>query len=96
MQPVCILGPMTRPFRPERYDAGLVAALSAVGGPTQLARRLGLVPSAVTQWHRVPYRRVAAVAQATGIPPAVLRPDLARLFGDVASAEHRPHAARAA
>lgn len=58
------------------YDLGMQAALRAAGGPSALARALGLVPSAVTQWRSVPPRRVPAVAAITGIPRHVLRPDL--------------------
>lgn len=67
---------MARTFRPSKYDPGLAAALTAVGGPTKLADALGLVPSAITQWMRVPAERVPAVAKATGVPAATLRPDL--------------------
>lgn len=59
-----------------RYDIGLQVALTAAGGPTALARALGLVPSAVTQWATVPPLRVPAVSRITGVPRHVLRPDL--------------------
>lgn len=62
------------------YDAPLKKALDRAGGPKRLAERLGIVPSAVTQWTRVPPRHVRVVAAMTGIPPHELRPDI---FGDV-------------
>ncbi|WP_148505814.1 hypothetical protein [Tanticharoenia sakaeratensis] len=36
----------------------------------------GLSVQTVSEWKRVPRRRVAAVAAALGVPPGVLRPDL--------------------
>ncbi len=59
-----------------RYDHGLQTALDAIGGPTALSRALGVVPSAITQWTRVPAERVPAVSAATGVPRWRLRPDL--------------------
>lgn len=44
--------------------------------PTKLADHLGIVPSAVTQWERVPARHVPRVAAFTGIPERDLRPDM--------------------
>lgn len=49
-------------------------------GPTALAAELGVGPSAVTQWVRVPAEHVTTVARLTGIPASELRPDLAALF----------------
>ncbi len=58
------------------YDPPLKKALDAAGGPVKLARALGIVPSAVTQWTRVPPRHVPMVEQITAISRHELRPDL--------------------
>jgi TorA maturation chaperone TorD len=60
-------------------DSGLEEALRAAGGVGELARRIGISQPSVSNWDRVPAERVAAVAAATGVARAVLRPDL---FGD--------------
>lgn len=41
-----------------------------------IARELGIYPSAVSQWGRVPAERVLDVERVTGIPRYELRPDL--------------------
>lgn len=46
------------------------------GRLTSLADALGIFPSAILQWDRVPAERVVAVEDATGIPRHKLRPDL--------------------
>lgn len=54
-----------------------IAYLKAHRGKQQeLARFLGLVPSTVSQWKAVPIEHVRKVAEFTGIPTQVLRPDL--------------------
>ena len=55
---------------------GLTEAIRAVGGISELARRLGISQPSVSNWERVPVDRVVAVEQVTGIDRAVLRPDL--------------------
>jgi TorA maturation chaperone TorD len=57
-------------------DSGLDEAIRAVGGVSELARRLGVSQPSVSNWDRVPAERVPAVEAATGIERAVLRPDL--------------------
>lgn len=57
-------------------DAGLEEALRQVGGVGELARRLGISQPSVSAWRRIPAERVLAVADATGLPRTVLRPDL--------------------
>ena len=57
-------------------DPGLQQAIRAVGGVTELARRIGVSQPSVSNWSRVPSERVASVEAATGIPREVLRPDL--------------------
>lgn len=57
-------------------DAGLDEAIRAAGGVSELARRIGITQPSVSNWSRVPSDRVVAVETATGVPRAVLRPDL--------------------
>lgn len=58
------------------YDAPLKRAFELAGGPTAVARHLSIVPSAVTQWERVPARHVGRVGALVGMEPHELRPDL--------------------
>lgn len=46
------------------------------GRLTSLAEAIGLRPGTISQWHRVPAERVAAVEEATGISRHELRPDV--------------------
>ena len=57
-------------------DAGLKAAIEAVGTRYRLAINLGLRPSSVLKWRRIPAGRVVEVERATGVDREVLRPDL--------------------
>jgi len=59
-------------------DPGLSAAIQAVGGVSELARRVGISQPSVSNWDKVPAERVVAVEAATGIPRVRLRPDLYR------------------
>jgi TorA maturation chaperone TorD len=59
-------------------DVGLEQAINAVGGITELARRIGISQPSVSNWERVPADRVLAVEAATQIGREVLRPDLYR------------------
>ena len=52
------------------------AYISRHGNLTRVALALGITPSAVKQWSRVPAERVVEVEKATGIPREQLRPDL--------------------
>lgn len=54
----------------------LERAKAAVGGAVALGPLVGVTPQAVTQWKRVPPRRVLAVEKATGVPRHELRPDM--------------------
>jgi TorA maturation chaperone TorD len=67
------------------HDPGLQEAIRAVGGVTELARRIGISQPSVSNWTRIPAERVRAVEAATGIDRAVLRPDL--YSGDAGSGE---------
>lgn len=60
----------------KRYEPGVQAAINAAGGPTALSAAIGRVPSAVTQWRRVPAGLVLSVERVTGVPRHELRPDL--------------------
>lgn len=62
-------------------DPGLSEAIRAVGGVSELARRIGISQPSISNWDRVPAERVVAVEQATGITRTLLRPDL---YGEVA------------
>jgi TorA maturation chaperone TorD len=75
-------------------DPGLSEAIKAAGSVTELARRIGISQPSVSNWDRVPAERVVAVEAATGIPRAVLRPDLFH-EGRANSKIHEIDAARA-
>lgn len=51
-------------------------AIEAAGGPTALARQLGIKSPSLYSWTKIPAERVGAVHEATGIPREELRPDL--------------------
>jgi TorA maturation chaperone TorD len=57
-------------------DQGLKEAIGAVGGVSELARRIGISQPSVSNWLRVPAERVLAIEAATGVARTVLRPDL--------------------
>jgi TorA maturation chaperone TorD len=57
-------------------DQGLEEAINAVGGVSELARRLGISQPSVSKWNHVPADRVLSVEAATGVARGVLRPDL--------------------
>src|SRR5215211_7279533 len=59
-------------------DRGLNEAIQAVGGVSELARRVGISQPSVSNWDKVPAERVLAVEAATGIARMRLRPDLYR------------------
>jgi TorA maturation chaperone TorD len=59
-------------------DPGLSAAIQAVGGVSELARRIGNSQPSVSNWDKVPAERVLAVEAATGVERVRLRPDLYR------------------
>jgi DNA-binding transcriptional regulator YdaS (Cro superfamily) len=60
------------------------------GRRVQLARDLGIQPSAVSMWDRVPTDRVLDVERITGISRHELRPDV---FGAAPVAANPPRAA---
>lgn len=63
----------------------LKRALQIVGGPTALARYLGISKQAISKWSKVPPERVLAVEDATGgaVKAHELRPDIYRAPGAV-------------
>jgi TorA maturation chaperone TorD len=73
-------------------NEGLQEAIRAVGGVTELARRIGISQPSISNWSRVPAERVLAVEAATGIGRETLRPDL---YAEESSALDEVDAARA-
>jgi TorA maturation chaperone TorD len=57
-------------------DPGLEEAIRAVGGVRVLSRLLGISQPAVSSWKRIPADRILQVESVTGLPRAVIRPDL--------------------
>jgi DNA-binding transcriptional regulator YdaS (Cro superfamily) len=57
-------------------DKALIRIKKDRGAVARLGKALGIDPSAISQWRRVPAERVPAVEAATGIPRHELRPDL--------------------
>lgn len=57
-------------------DPVVKEAIVAAGGPTALARRLGIKMPSLYSWVRIPAERVLAVEIASGISRERLRPDL--------------------
>ena len=68
-------------------DTGLSDAIHAVGGISELARKLGIAQPSVSNWERVPAERVLAVETATGIDRRQLRPDIYRDESEGAGAD---------
>jgi TorA maturation chaperone TorD len=68
-------------------DRGLQEAIRAVGGVTELARRIGIAQPSVSNWSRVPAERVLSVEAVSGVGRAVLRPDLYNEYADMADAD---------
>ncbi len=59
-----------------KYEQPLRLAMKAAGGPTAMARALGISPSAVTNWDILPPRWLPHVSALTGMSHEELRPDL--------------------
>lgn len=57
-------------------DPIISKVLASAGTQQELAQRIGVTPSALSQWDRVPHLRVLTVERVTGIPRHELRPDL--------------------
>lgn len=57
-------------------DSVIDEAIAIAGGPTALARLLGIKMPSIYSWKKVPASRVLALERETGIPRSRLRPDL--------------------
>lgn len=57
-------------------DNGLEQAIRAVGGISELARRIGISQPSVSNWDRIPAERVITIEAVTNVSREVLRPDL--------------------
>jgi DNA-binding transcriptional regulator YdaS (Cro superfamily) len=58
------------------HQAIVAEAVRLGGGPTELARHLGIASQAISQWTRIPVGRVIAIEAITGLPREYLRPDI--------------------
>lgn len=65
----------------KRQRSPVVAAVLGRIGTVELAEELGCLPSAISQWERIPVNRVPAIERITGIPRRELRPDI---YGEAA------------
>jgi TorA maturation chaperone TorD len=65
-------------------DIGLQQAIDAVGGVSELARKIGIAQPSVSNWSRIPAERVATIEKITGVDRALLRPDLFREHASMA------------
>lgn len=72
-------------------ENGLRLAIDAVGNADKLAKSLGISPQAISQWTRIPMKRVFEIEQITGIRRHRLRPDY---FGKDAGKESQSEAAQ--
>jgi DNA-binding transcriptional regulator YdaS (Cro superfamily) len=61
---------------PVEISDGLRQAFEKMGGPSALARALGMTPQAISEWRRVPADRLVQIEAVTGVDRTVLRPDL--------------------
>lgn len=60
---------------PKQYPPAVQRVLAQFG-PTQLAAKLGISPSAVSNWTQIPSRHVPVISTLTRIPAEELRPDM--------------------
>jgi hypothetical protein len=70
---------------PYLYGMDAIRAALPLRAPKQrsiswLSKELGLSRGAMRQWDRVPEEHIKPISDILGIPPSVLRPDLAELF----------------
>jgi hypothetical protein len=59
-------------------EPGLIHAINIAGSAHALARLLGISPTAVLSWKRIPASRLLKIEEVTKIPREKLRPDLYR------------------
>jgi DNA-binding transcriptional regulator YdaS (Cro superfamily) len=57
-------------------DPALEELLSRRGAVKRIAEACAISTAAVSQWKRVPRRHIATVAQAMGVEPGRVRPDI--------------------
>jgi len=57
-------------------EPGLEQVIQTAGGVRSLSRLLGISQPAISNWKRVPADRILQVEAVTGVPRAVIRPDL--------------------
>jgi TorA maturation chaperone TorD len=57
-------------------DPGLEQVIRTAGGVRGLSRLLGISQPAISNWKRVPADRILQVESLTGVPRAIIRPDL--------------------
>jgi TorA maturation chaperone TorD len=57
-------------------DPGLEQVIRTAGGVRELSRLLGISQPAISNWTRVPAARILQVESVTGVPRALIRPDL--------------------
>jgi len=60
---------------------------AARGRRLKLAEKLGVKPSAISQWKKAPIARIAEIEAATGIPREKLRPDIFKKRSKAEAAE---------
>lgn len=60
----------------QKRQHAMLRAIKAAGGTGRLAEALGINPSAISQWDRVPVERVLRVEEITGVSRHALRPDI--------------------
>jgi DNA-binding transcriptional regulator YdaS (Cro superfamily) len=59
-----------------KYEPPLQLVFERLGGPTAVSKIAGVVPSAVTQWRRVPLRHVHKLSEAAKLTYHEIRPDM--------------------
>ena len=70
---------MRRKIMNTEMDPGKRAAVEAVGGIRELARRIGLSHTSVIRWDTIPVEHLFLIEEVTHIPREVLRPDIFRM-----------------
>ena len=75
-------------------DQGLDEAIRAVGGITELARRIGISQPSVSNWERIPAERVLSVEAATGVAAQRPAPGSLRRRSDTLPTRWMPRAPR--